>query len=155
MKEFECEHFTDSIIYLLEQTAVYCRTKGSKFFEDLNIGLSLDQYITLDAISFNQGICQRELSKLILKDRSYTSRILNSLEESNLIERRIETKGKRLVKRLYLTQNGELIISNNQDKLKNSYLQAFETISEEEFETIRNLLEKMKNCISKYTIMSI
>ena len=80
MKEQECKHFTDSIVYLMEQTAAYCSSKGSQFFDEANLGVSYDEYIIIDTISFNIGICQRDLSKMILKDRSYTSRVLNGLE---------------------------------------------------------------------------
>lgn len=155
MKEFECEHYVDSIVYLIEQTSVYFNTKGAQFFEQLNIGITLDQFTAIDTISFNQGICQRDLSKLILKDRSYTSRILNTLEEKGFIERRVETKGKRLVKTLYLTQEGENIILNNQERLKNSFSNVFGDISEEEFISMRATLEKMKDSVSKFTIIPL
>lgn len=155
MKEQECEHFVDSIVYLMEQTALYCKTKGSQFFEGQNIGVSLDQYTAIDTISFNSGICQRDLSKLILKDRSYTSRILNTLEEGNFIERKIETKGKRLVKKLYITDKGKQLLSEYQGKLKNVFHEAFKDITDEEFAALRNGLEKMKDCMSKYTIMPL
>lgn len=40
-----------------------------------------DEFYALDAIMLNEGICQRELAKLILKDRPNTGRILDSLEK--------------------------------------------------------------------------
>lgn len=155
MKELECEHFVDSIVYLLEQTAVYFNTKGAQFFDQLNIGVTLDQFIAIDTLSFNQGICQQDLAKLILKDRSYTSRIVNTLEKADYIERKIEMKGKRLVKTLYLTKKGEDIIKNNQERLKNSFAKVFEDISEDEFATLRCLLEKMKDNVSKFTVIHL
>lgn len=155
MKERECSHFVDSLVYLMEQTSQYCKVKGSQFLEDLNIGLTLDQYSALDTISFNQGICQRDLSKLILRDRSCTSRILNFLEQGDFIERRIETKGKRLVKKLYIASKGENILAKYQEKLKNLFAKVFEEISDEEFAVIRRGIEKMKNCISRYTEISL
>lgn len=155
MKERECEHFVNSIVYLMEQTSKYCYEKGSQFFEEQNMGVSLDQYAAIDTISFNPGICQNDLAKLILKDRSYTSRILNTLEENKYIERKIETKGKRLIKGLYLTDKGKKILSDHHDKLKNLFLVAFSDFSDEEFAALRGGLEKMKVCISKYTIMPL
>ncbi len=115
----------------------------------------MDQYSTIDTISFNPGICQRDLSKLILKDRSFTSRILNGLEKEGFIRREVETKGKRLVKKLYITNKGEKILLNYHEKLKNLFLQIFEEISEEEFSAIRVGLEKMKDCVRKYTVMPL
>lgn len=155
MREYQCEHFVNSIVYLMEQTTLYCKTKGAQFFENLNIGISLEQYTILDTLSFNSGICQRELSRLILKDRSFTSRLLNSLEDGGYVERRIEAKGKRLVKELYLTSKGQDIIDEYQEKLKSLFLYVFNDISEEEFSTVRAGLEKMKTCMSKHTELSL
>lgn len=155
MKEYECTHFVDSIVYLMKQTSEYCRAKAAQYFEDINVGVSLDQFFAVDTISFNEGICQRDLSKLILKDRSYTSRLLNSLEDESFIERRIETKGKRLVKKLYVTNKGKMLVVEYQDRLKSMFLEIFKDISDEEFATTRATLEKMKSCVSKYTIMPL
>lgn len=155
MKEIDYEHFIDNIVYLIDQTATYCYTEGIKFFEDLCIGVSLDEYITIDTISLKPGICQNELAKLTLRDRSFTSRILNNLEEKKLIKRAVETKGKRLVKRVYLTKKGEKTISDNQDRLKKSFAEIFKDISDEEFKSLRSTLEKMKDSISKYTVIPV
>ena len=139
----------------MEQTAAYCSSKGSQFFDEASLGVSYDEYIIIDTISFNIGICQRDLSKMILKDRSYTSRVLNGLESRDLVLRKIEEKGKRLVKNLYLTKKGEQILEKTHEKLKKAFLDLFKEISDEEFESIRNGLEKMKDCISKYTKMPL
>ncbi len=155
MKEKECDHFVDSIIYLIEQTAIYNRTKAIQLFDDLKIGLTFDQYCALDAVSINEGICQRDLAKLILKDRSYTTRLATMLEDKGLIFRKIEEKGSRLVKRLYLTEAGINVISKNQENLKDISTEIFKEMTDEEFNTLRNTLEKLKQCISKYTVMPL
>ena len=83
-----CEHYIESIYYQLEQTARYCRYLGSQIFQKLDMPVSMDEFVTMDTISLNDGMCQRELANLILKDRANTGRILNSLEEKGYIERR-------------------------------------------------------------------
>lgn len=155
MSEKDCKHFTDSIIYVMEQTSVYFRVKGSQIFNKLNIDITLDQFIALDAISYNEDICQRDLSKLILKDRSNTGRILTILEEKGFIERKVETKKNRLIKKIYITEKGKNLIVDNQPKIRDAFHCIFEDISEEEFATLRNLLNKMKNSLSKTTTLQI
>lgn len=155
MKEEECGHYVDSIVHLIDQTNIYCRTKSEQFFESLNIGLNMDQYAILDTVDVNPSICQMELSKLILKDRSYTSRLLNILEEKKLIKRKTNTVGKRLVKELHITKEGKQILLDYHCKLKNTFLDVFKEIPDEEFAEIRKGLEKIKDCIGKYTIMQL
>lgn len=155
MKEQESCHYTESIIYSMEQTVIYFRVKGAQFFNELNIGVTIDQFVTLDAIYCNNDICQRDLSKLILKDRSNTGRILNILEEKGFVKREIETKGKRLVKKVYITDKGKKVIEEYQPKLRNAFSKIFDDVSEEEFATLRNTLAKLKNSLSKTTSIQI
>lgn len=155
MKEKENCHYTESIVYSMEQTVTYFKIKGAQFFNQLDLGVTIDQFVTLDAIYCNQDICQRDLSKLILKDRSNTGRILNILEENGFIKRAIETKGKRLVKKIYITDNGKKMIEENQPKLRDAFHKILDDISEEEFVTLRNTLDKLKDRLSKTTSIQI
>ncbi|MEI8129542.1 MAG: MarR family transcriptional regulator [bacterium] len=155
MREKETCHYTESIIYLMEQTAIYFKIKGAQFFNQLNIGITVDQFVALDAIYANDDICQRDLSKLILKDRSNTGRILNILEEKGFIKRVAETKNNRLVKKVYITKKGKKIIEENQVKLTTAFLKVFDDVSEEEFTNLRKTLGKLKESLSKTTNIQI
>jgi DNA-binding MarR family transcriptional regulator len=155
MKEKENCHYTESLIYSMEQTVIYFKIKGAQFFNELNLGITIDQFVTLDAIYCNNDICQRDLSKLILKDRSNTGRILTILEENSMIKRKIETKGKRLVKKIYITDKGKQIIEENHPRLRDAFLKVFEDVSEEEFATLRQTLNKLKDNLSKTTSIQI
>lgn len=155
MKEKENCHYTESIIYSMEQTVTYFKIKGAQFFNQLNLGVTIDQFGVLDAIYCNDDICQRDLSKIVLRDRSNTGRILNILEKNGFVRREIETKGKRLVKKIYITDNGRKIIEENHEKLRTAFLKVFENVSEEEFATLRQTLDKLKESLSKTTTIQI
>ncbi len=102
----KCEHFIDSIYYQLEQTAKYCRSLGMQLFSKLDLPINLDEFVVLDTLLGHEGICQRDLAKLILKDRPSTGRLLNSLEEKGYLERFVDTKNNRLVRKMKLTPLG-------------------------------------------------
>lgn len=155
MKENEKGHYTESIIYAMEQTVTYFRIKGAQFFNQLDLGITIDQFVALDAIYTSVDICQRDLSKLILKDRSNTGRILNILEEKGFIERTLETKGKRLVKKIYITDNGKKIIEDNGPRLRSAFTKVLEEVSEDEFVTLRKILGKLTISLSKTTTIQI
>src|SRR5574344_1273214 len=103
----QCEHYTDSIYYHLEQTAKYCRYLGMQVFQKLKLPVTLDEFVAMDTILTNDGICQRDLAKMILKDRPNTGRILNALEEKGYIKRYADTKNNRLVRRTELTEEAK------------------------------------------------
>lgn len=155
MKEKENCHYTESIIYSMEQTVTYFKIKGAQFFNQLNLGVTIDQFGVLDAIYCNNDICQRDLSKIVLRDRSNTGRILNILEKNGFVRREIETKGKRLVKKIYITDNGKKIIEENHEKLRAAFVKVFDNVSEEEFATLRKTLDKLKESLSKTTTIQI
>ena len=155
MKETENCHYTESILYLMEQTVIYFKIKGAQFFNQLDMGVTIDQFGVLDAIYCNNDICQRDLSKIVLKDRSNTGRILNILEENGFIKRVVETKANRLVKKIYITDNGKKIIEANHAKLRTAFSKVFDDVTGEEFETLRKTLDKLKNSLSKTTSIQI
>lgn len=155
MKEKEVIHYIDSALYSMEQTAVYLRIKGAQFFNELNLGITVDQFVALDAIYCNEDICQRDLSKIILKDRSNTGRILNILEENGFITRELETKGKRPVKKIYITKKGSNLVEESLPQLSSAFHNIFEEISEDEFKMLRAILEKIKKSLSEITSIQI
>ena len=64
------QHFTDTIFYQIELTARYCKILGQQVFEKYDTGISVEEYTALDVIMVNRNLCQRDLAKIILKDRA-------------------------------------------------------------------------------------
>ena len=65
--------YTDSLYYHLKLTARYLEVAAKQLFKTIN----LDELITLDLIKKNEGLCQRDLAKILLKDRANTGRIIS------------------------------------------------------------------------------
>ncbi len=137
-------HYTDSIHFELEQTARLMKMLTSQLFIKLDIQLSMDEYAALDTIFCHDGICQRDLAKLILKDRANTGRILNSLEEKGLITRYIDTKNNRLVKKMNITDQGTSELKIITAKF-NEYLSGMtQKFRAKEVEAVRDTLRKFR-----------
>ena len=81
-------HFTDSISYQTELTAKYWKMLGNQLFEKFNIhDLSIEEFGILDTLLCNPAICQRDLAKIILRDRANTGKLLDNLEKKGLVGR--------------------------------------------------------------------
>ncbi len=152
---YKCEHYTDTIYYQLEQTAKYCRGLGVQIFQKLNIDLTIDEFTALDVIMANDGICQRELAKIILKDRPNTGRILNSLEEKGLIERFVDTKNNRLVRRTRLTEEGIIVTQQVSETLREYISQLPKVFSENDKKNLMNLIKNFRESLEKEVEMKI
>ena len=155
MAKKQQKHFTDSIYYDLEQTARLMKKSANQLFEKIDMGLNFDEYTVLDTISCNAGICQRDLAKLILKDRANTGRILDTLEEIGLITRFIDTKNNRLVKKMGITEKGLKKLKEISDRIESHFINTTKSFSEEEIDALQLTLRRFKNSIEEFVKMNI
>ena len=155
MSETKLLHYTDSICYELEQTARLTKILTLQLFNKLEILISPDEYCTLDTLSINAGICQRDLAKLILKDRANTGRILNSLEQKGFITRFVDTKNNRLVKKMGITEKGYKELENVNKTIK-KYLDGYtKRIPTEEVDKLQSILHTFRLDLEKRVDMNI
>lgn len=150
------EHFTDTLYYDLEKTVRLFRCFSNEFFKKLDLELTSDEFITLDTILYNSGICQRDLAKLILKDRATTGRLLDSLEEKKLITRFIDMKNNRLVRKMGVTEEGKVVFDRIQAKLKIAIHNAnADMVPEKDIEFVRKTLKKIRDNFKQIVDMQI
>lgn len=152
---YKSEHFTDSIFYQMELTAKYCRYLGTQVFTKLDMPITIDEYSALDVIMMHDGICQRELAKLILKDRPNTGRILNSLEEKGFIERFVDTKNNRLVRKMILTSEGKVMFEKVSIKLRQHLNSIPKILTDEEKNNIKSIMQKLREGLKSEVEMKI
>lgn len=148
-------HYIDSIYYDLELTSNAMKALGNQLFERFGVGITPAEHAALDTIFCNAGICQRDLAKLILKDRANTGRILDSLEEKGLITRFIDLKKNRLVKKMGVTEKGHAKLVEVNVKIE-AYLRDIRVaVSDEEIEHLQNSLKKFRENILEVVNMNI
>ena len=152
---YKCQHYTDSIFYQFEQTAKYCRFLGVQVFQKLNMPISPDEFYALDVIMMHDNICQRELAKLILKDRPNTGRILDSLEEKGYIERFADTKNNRLVRRMKITDTGKKITEETSERLREYISNLAKIFSDEDKNRLKELIIRFRENLEKEVEMKI
>jgi len=128
----EIQHCIRSLFYNIEQTARICRTAIEIYFEENSKeDITFDEFIILDTVYCFPEICQRDLAKLILKGTSHTSKFLAVLADKGYIERPVDTKGNRIVKKIVITEKG-MDVYKYASKLANEFAQNIEDILGEE-----------------------
>jgi len=115
-------------------------------------GLSLEQYTLLFILFQNNGIYQRQLSKLMLKDRPNVTRMLKSLEKEKLVLRKANKTNKK-IQEVFITELGKQVVYKVA-QVKNDKAQKFlKGFTPEELEQMQALTDKMnKNLVGLYTI---
>ncbi|MBP3923684.1 MarR family transcriptional regulator [bacterium] len=149
------KHYTETIYYEIEQTAKFCKTLGSQIFEKFELKISSDEFYILDTLLSHPEICQRDLAKLILRDRANTGRLLNSLEEKGFIKRFVDLKNNRLVKKMEVTESGEKIWNECILKIKPIFTACMDKFPQEDIEILRSALSKFRHNLEEIVDLQI
>ncbi len=158
----QAERYTDTFYYDLEFTTKFLRLFSVEFFKRLNTNLNQDEYVTIETILCNAGICQRDLAKIILKDRANTGKILNTLEEKGYITRFVDMKNNRLVRKMGVTEEGKKVYDEVTLKLKAAINETIHNeknkkfiISDEEIDYVRDILKKLRENLKQIVDIQI
>lgn len=147
--ELENKHFTDTIFYQIELTSRYTRMLGAQLFGRLGLGLTPEEFSTLDVLSCQDSLCQRDLAKLILKDRANTGKLLDSLENKGFIERTLSVKNNRPVKIIKMTEAGAQKAKETYEKLKPHHIIVEDRIKNSDLERIGELLKDLRDILEE------
>ena len=148
MKDFS-ERYAECLPYLVDKASVYFRLHGSSVLQRLGLDLTIDQFIALDAIALSSDICQRDLAKILLKDRSNVTRIVSILEKKSLIKRISTTKLKRPVKMIKITEKGQKVVDELSPVLKGDLKDFTSSFSANDLEQFVDTLNKIISKISE------
>lgn len=143
------EHYTDTIFYQIELTARYCKLLGQQVFEEYDTGLTVDEYAILDICSSNKELCQRDLAKLILRDRANTGKILDSLEKKKFIKRELSVKNNRPAKIIEVTEEGLVKAQEIIQKIRPHYLEVKEKIANSDLARVKDLLKDLRQMLNE------
>lgn len=143
------KHFTDTIFYQIELTAKYCKLMGQQVFEKYNVGLTVEEYSVLDTLICKPEICQRDLAKLILKDRANTGKILDSLEKHGYIRRKLAIKNNRPVKIAEITDSGKAKVEEVYGKLRPHMEIVMERIDNSDLARVSDLLSELREFLGE------
>ena len=97
---------------LIKEIAVYVNILNSRikkcFIDRLQqngINVTPEQYLVLDILWEKQSLSQQNIADLIQKDKNSVTKIIDSLEKKNLVNRVVDQKDRRINK-IELTKEG-------------------------------------------------
>lgn len=143
------EHYTDTIFYQIELTAKYCKLLGAQVFDKFNAGISCEEFSVLDVLQCNPELCQRDLAKIILKDRANTGKLLDSLEKKGFITRKLSIKNNRPVKIVKITQAGIEKSIEATERIRPHFEHVQEKINNSDIARVGDLLKELRNILDE------
>ena len=118
--------------------------------ETLNLPITIDEFTILDIINTHNGeMHQRDLAKMLFKDRANTGKMLNKLEEKGYIIRKEETRNKRQVNIMTVTKEGKEIIKTIGDEIRPLFEKIENRISKEEAEICKRHMRNVRDVITE------
>ncbi|MBR2524898.1 MarR family transcriptional regulator [bacterium] len=147
--------FSKTVFYKIDQLSIYIQTLGKNFFEIRNLDLTPDEFGALNLIINNPNICQRDLAKLMLRDRVRTGRILTSLESKGYIERINGTKNNRLVRTLKITTSGKKLYDEQFNIMSQVFERILDKFSEEKMKELTDNLNELERALSEIVEFNI
>ena len=138
-------NYSKSIYYNVRLTSRYLKAFISQCLEKLCKGISSDEIFTLDILKCNGSMCQRDLAKLLFKDRANTGKIAQSLQAKGLIFIKADQKNNRLIKNLSITDKGLEFLNDLTEKSMPILNKISEKFTEEEYNILYNSLNKIIN----------
>jgi DNA-binding MarR family transcriptional regulator len=94
----------ESVGYLISIAGL--RYKGETWRRLKPFDVTPEQWVVLNRLSMDEGVCQRELASRIVKDQPNTTRILDKMEQKGLIRRTPDPLDRRAFQ-VFLTQKGK------------------------------------------------
>jgi DNA-binding MarR family transcriptional regulator len=110
--------------------------------------LTKGQYLYLVRICENPGIIQEKLAEMIKVDRTTAARAIKKLEMNGFIEKKEDQHNKK-IKKLFPTEKGKNVFPIIKRENKYSNTAALKGLTQEETETIANLLQKVRKNVEK------
>lgn len=134
---------TDRIGSIVYVVGTLIRALSSQSFSERRFGITPEQYLILLLIVENEGVYQRQICEITLKDRANIARIIEILLQKELIEKISDSNGRRIFK-ISATEKGKNLIKEIEPL--DMELRQFITrdISPEDLEITRRTLEKIK-----------
>lgn len=118
-------------------------------FEQYSVGFSVEEYAILDTLLCENGLCQRDLAKLILKDRANTGKLLDGLEKKGLITRKLSVKNNRPVKLIEITELGIKQAEDAAARIRPHYLSVKKKIDNSDIAKVGELLTELRKTLNE------
>ena len=121
------------------------RAMTKKFVQnatDSGLDISLDQWMVLGPIWQLESASQKELGEMCLKDKTNITRIIDALEQKNLVVR-VEDQIDHRIKRVVLTNAGKQLFFDVLPIMEKTREEVRKDISNNDIETFKVVLSKI------------
>lgn len=134
----------NSYSFLLDRTARRVKQYAQQKFKEMELNITVDQWLVLKHLYENECLKQNELAELLFKDNPTLTRIIDLLCEKDLTLRKQNPTDRRSF-HVELTRQGKKKVEQLRPKIQKIRLKAWEGLSRDDFAQFRRVLDTIYN----------
>jgi DNA-binding MarR family transcriptional regulator len=134
----------DVILFQVDLTSKFSKHHTQRDFDNLNLGITVEQWVILKIISESPSLSQKELAQKSYRDPASITRTLDLLEKKDLLRRESMPENRRM-HMIVLTNEGKQFIKKNMKLVQSHRDQSTKGITKKELEQLSAILEKIRN----------
>jgi DNA-binding MarR family transcriptional regulator len=133
----------DVILFQVDLTSKVSKQHTQRDFDNLNLGITVEQWVILKIISESPSLSQKELAQKSYRDPASITRTLDLLEKKDLLRRESMPENRRM-HMIVLTNEGKQFIKKNMKLVQSHRDQSTKGITKKELEQLSATLEKIR-----------
>lgn len=123
-------------------TALAWQRKLNHVFESAGADIVLEQWVILVNLQHHNDIVQGNLADMLMRDKSFMTRIVDDLEDRGLVKRQRDPEDRRRW-RIHLTARGSRFVDKLVGLVVQTSREAEQELGEKELQTTRHVLRHM------------
>lgn len=133
--------------YIIEQTARRLKRSFQQTLSAVDAGITADQWVLLDLVQRTPGLSQNEIADATAKDRPTVTRIIDRLEEKQLVRRQADDDDRRKFG-IYATKDGTKLVGRLLPMVKEFRLAHFDGLDDQDMHNFLRIMDKINDNIS-------
>lgn len=134
----------NSYSFLLDRTARRVKQYAQQKFKEMELNITVDQWLVLKHLYENERMKQNELAELLFKDNPTLTRIIDLLCEKKLALRKQNPTDRRSF-HVELTQQGKKKVEQLKPRIQKIRLKAWDGLSRDDFTHFKRVLDTIYN----------
>lgn len=137
----------DIILFQIDLTSKVSKQFSQKEFNQLKLGITVEQWVILKIVSESSNLSQKELAEKSYRDTASITRTLDLLEKKEFLLRESIPNNRRTYN-ICLTKKGDQFIENNMELIKSHRNRSIKNLTTDELAILSSLLLKIRNNMS-------
>ena len=131
------------IMFIIDQTSREAKQYSQREFDQMNLGITVDQWVLLKIIEHSNGLSQTDLAKKSIRDPASITRTLDILQKKGLIQRDPIPNNRRQYS-ISLTTDGSTFVHKHMDMVSRHRAKSIEGFNADELQQLKAMLLRIQ-----------